>query len=41
MSVTLFAVYGQALLRIIVNVTFDHTVGVELFTVLVTDKSAC
>ena len=40
-NVTLFAACGHALLSTIVNVTFDPIVGVELFTVLVTDKSAC
>jgi hypothetical protein len=40
-SVTPPAFAGHALLKTIVNVTFDHIFGVELFTVLVTDKSAC
>ena len=39
-SVTQPAFAGHALLNTIVNVTFDQTVGVGLFTTFVTDKSA-
>ena len=40
-SVTPPAFAGHALFSTIVNITFDPTVGVELFTALVTDRSAC
>gem|GEM_PF-4797681 len=40
MRVTHHALFGHALLSTIVNVTLEPTVGVALFTVLVTDRSA-